>query len=285
MTGRGAGRWSPMVKARLASSSARSRFAGVAIMQFEDGVALRQLIARLGHHHDPDGVIDRIFDAIAAGAEHHRRAADQFRIERRDISRRVRAHQMPIGRRRQPAIVVDDMRIAALRLDDPPEPIEAGARRDRPANQPFGDWPIGGDLAEHQHPGRQFDRHVDEIGRSLPFQNVDALDHFERIADRPPERRVHRRNQRFGFHARRVADRHERLGEPARIRLRLHEGAAAGLHVEHQRVDPFRDFLAHDRCADERDALNGAGDVSERVELLVGGSNLRGLADHGAADR
>ena len=49
-----------------------------------------------------------------------------------------------------------------------------------------------------------------------------------------------------------VADRDERLGEAASVRLGLHERAAAGFHVEHQAVDPLRDLLAHDRRADER---------------------------------
>ena len=69
-----------------------------------------------------------------------------------------------------------------------------------------------------------------------------------------------------------------------RVGFRLHEGAAAGLHVEHEGVDALGDLLAHDRRADERDALDRAGDVAQRVELLVGGRDLRGLADHGAAD-
>jgi hypothetical protein len=42
---------------------------GVSIVQFEDGVAGRHLIAGLRHQHDPDRMIDRIFDAIAACAQ------------------------------------------------------------------------------------------------------------------------------------------------------------------------------------------------------------------------
>ncbi len=98
------------------------------------------------------------------------------------------------------------------------------------------------------------------------------------------ERRIHGRDDRFGLHAGRVADRHERFGQAARIRGGLHERAAAGLHVEHERVDAFGDLLAHDRRADERDALDGAGHVAQRVQLLVGRRDLRGLADHRAAD-
>ena len=76
----------------------------------------------------------------------------------------------------------------------------------------------------------------------------------------------------------------QRFGEPARIGLGLHERAAAGLDVEHQRVDALGDLLAHDRRADERDALDRAGHVAQRVQLLVGRRDLRRLADHRAAD-
>ena len=50
-------------------------------------------------------------------------------------------------------------------------------------------------------------------------------------------------------------------------------------------ADPLRDLLAHDRRADERDALDRAGDVAQRVQLLVGRGDLLGLADHRAAHR
>ena len=79
----------------------------------------------------------------------------------------------------------------------------------------------------------------------------------------------------------RVAGRHQRLARAAReSSSRLHERAAARLHVEHQRVDPLGDLLAHDRRGDERDALDGAGHVAQRVELLVGRRDLGGLPDH-----
>ena len=65
---------------------------------------------------------------------------------------------------------------------------------------------------------------------------------------------------------------------------RLHERAAARLHVQHQRVDALGDLLAHDRRRDQRDALDRAGHVAQRVELLVRGRDLGGLADEAAAD-
>ena len=82
-----------------------------------------------------------------------------------------------------------------------------------------------------------------------------------------------------------LADRHERLGEPARVLRRLHERAAARLDVEDEAADALGDLLAHDRRADERNALDGPGDVAQRVELAIRRGDLGGLADQGAADR
>jgi hypothetical protein len=52
----------------------------------------------------------------------------------------------------------------------------------------------------------------------------------------------------------------------------LHEGAAARLHVEHERVDALGDLLAHDRRGDERDALDRGRDVAQRVERRSAGA-------------
>ena len=44
----------------------------------------------------------------------------------------------------------------------------------------------------------------------------------------------------------------------------------ADLHVEHQSAGALGDLLAHDGAGDQRDGLDGPGDVTQRVELLVG---------------
>ena len=52
------------------------------------------------------------------------------------------------------------------------------------------------------------------------------------------------------------------------------------LDVEHERAGALGDLLAHDRRGDQRDRLDGAGDVAQRVELAVGGRQARArLAD------
>ena len=63
----------------------------------------------------------------------------------------------------------------------------------------------------------------------------------------------------------------------------LHERAAADLDVEHQRAGALGDLLAHDRRGDQRDRLDGAGHVAQRVELLVRRRQpVAGRADHRA---
>ena len=79
------------------------------------------------------------------------------------------------------------------------------------------------------------------------------------------------------------AERDHRAGELARAVDVAHERARAELHVEHERVGALGDLLRHDARGDERDRLDRAGDVAQRVELLVGRGEARaGGADHRA---
>ncbi len=190
---------------------------------------------------------------------------------------------MPLGSGRQLRVVVNDRRVSALPFDHPPEHVDAGTRRDRVAHQPLGPDAVG-DVGEHDHPRRQPHREVLERARTASLERLDRLDDFERVADRTAERRVHRRDQRFGPHPGTRPDRDQRLGETTRVPGRLHERAGAGLDVEHERVDPLGDLLAHDRRRDEGDALDGGRDVAERVQPFVGRCDLGGLADQAAAD-
>ena len=62
-----------------------------------------------------------------------------------------------------------------------------------------------------------------------------------------------------------------------------HERAGAGLDVHHQPVEPLGELLGEDRGDDQRDRLDGAGGVAQRVEAAVGGGEVGGLADDRAA--
>ena len=136
---------------------------------------------------------------------------------------------------------------------------------------------------EGEHLARERDRQLDDVGGAAPGEHFDGLADLVGVADREAERGVHvgeecgRRDAGVG------AERHHRPGELAGAVDVLHEGARAELHVEHERVGALGDLLRHDARGDERDRLDGSGDVAERVELLVGRCQTRaGGADHGA---
>ena len=89
---------------------------------------------------------------------------------------------------------------------------------------------------------------------------------------------------------------HHGAGQLPRRRRSLHERAGADLDVEHQRAGALGDLLAHDRAGDQRDRLDRAGDVAQRVQLAVGGGSdspaaqiaaptSRSCATNSAADR
>src|SRR5699024_5986100 len=60
----------------------------------------------------------------------------------------------------------------------------------------------------------------------------------------------------------------------------LHERSGTDLDVEDEAGGTLGDLLRHDRRGDERDAVDGGGDVAQGVELLV----RRGQTGSGGAD-
>src|SRR5699024_5956328 len=60
----------------------------------------------------------------------------------------------------------------------------------------------------------------------------------------------------------------------------LHERPGTDLDVEDEAGGALGDLLRHDRRGDERDAVDGGGDVAQGVELLV----RRGQTGSGGAD-
>src|SRR5699024_962610 len=69
-------------------------------------------------------------------------------------------------------------------------------------------------------------------------------------------------------------------GELPGVVLRSHERTGTDLDVKHQGGGALGDLLRHDRAGYQRDAVDGVGDVAQRVELLV----RRGEAGSGGAD-
>ena len=116
-------------------------------------------------------------------------------------------------------------------------------------------------------------------GDVLAGEQGTRLADLDGVPDRPAERLLHVRQERDDLAARSPSELDHRLGELARVLERLHEGAAADLDVEHDRVRAGGDLLRHDARRDQRDAVHRPGHVAERVELLVGGDEVVRLPD------
>ena len=116
-------------------------------------------------------------------------------------------------------------------------------------------------------------------GRPLAAHGRRAPQHLERVSDGRAERLVHVGEQADDLAARLRAERRHRLGEQARVVDRLHERAVADLDVEHDRLRARGELLRHDARRDQRDLVDRRRHVAQRVEHLVGGDEVAGLAD------
>ncbi len=129
---------------------------------------------------------------------------------------------------------------------------------------------IGVEACEVEHLAGERERDLDDVGGASARQDLDGLTDLQRVAGGEAERDRHVGEQGRGAHAVGLAEADHRAGELAGPVLVGEEGAGAHLHVEHQGVGSLGDLLAHDRRGDERDGLDGAGDVAQGVELAVG---------------
>ncbi len=123
-----------------------------------------------------------------------------------------------------------------------------------------------------------------EVGRPLAADRVDRLAQLEGVPHRAAERLVHVREQADDLAPGALSELDHRLGELPGVVERLHEGAVADLDVEDDRVGAAGELLGHDAGGDERDVVDRRRHVSKGVELLVGGNEVRGLADDRQAD-
>ena len=133
---------------------------------------------------------------------------------------------------------------------------------------------------------RERERHLDAAAGRRPPGPVStsiALAHLERVARGRAEHAVHVGEQRDGRQAGGDRDVDQRARQRARVVQLRHERAGAVLDVEHERPQPGGELLGEDRGDDERHRLDAAGRVARRVQAAVGGREVVGLADDGAA--
>ena len=104
------------------------------------------------------------------------------------------------------------------------------------------------------------------------------------LPTRGPQRRVHRGDERLGAHAVRGADRHQRSRQRSRIgRSSFMNAPLPHLTSSTRALLPSASFLLITDAEISGMLSIVRGDVAQRVELLVGGGDVGGLADEAAA--
>ena len=106
-------------------------------------------------------------------------------------------------RARKPPWVVDDPRVAALTLDHRFQLLERRTRVESPPHHQLRIG-VGPETAGHQHPRREPDDQIGELGGARTAQDLDTFLDFNGVADGAPERRVHAGDDRLGSDAERA---------------------------------------------------------------------------------
>ena len=221
---------------------------------------------------------------LAAGADQVGGGADILGVDGGHVAAARGNHLAHAGGVGEKLELVERLRIAALRGHGLFEFREAGAIHQMLFGDAAGFLERGGLLAQVDHARGQFERELGKIVRSGVLQGLRRLHDFQRIADGIAQGLAHVGDEGLDLliHAAANADHH--LGQAARIHLLLHEGAGADFDVEDQRVHAFGQLLRHDRRGNQRDGLDGGGDVAQGIELQVGRHQLIGLPDEAQAD-
>ena len=116
-------------------------------------------------------------------------------------------------------------------------------------------------------------------------QVVERLLHLQRVAGGVAEHLVHVGDERPRRQPRAFGHAHEAQRQFAGVFRRCREGAVAGLHVHHQRLQPGGELLGQDAGGDQRGGFDRRGHVADRVEPPVGRRHGGRSADDGAAGR
>src|SRR2546429_4841401 len=103
---------------------------------------------------------------------------------------------------------------------------------------------------------------ISQVRRSAALEHFHRLPHFIRMTRHLPQWLVHVGDQRYHFLAHALPGLNHDLRQPGRILFLFHERPGPRLYVQHQRIDSFGKFLAHDGCRDEPDVLDRRGDIT-----------------------
>src|SRR6266849_4598279 len=196
---------------------------------------------------EADAVIDLVFLFLAATAERGQRDSKLLAVCSGDESASGTYYLEMQPRRGQAFRLVNDAFIAALQANPLSEFFECMA---------------GGNHG---------------IGKAAAFFH--ALGDFIRMPGHAPQRLIHIGNQGHDFFSHALARFDHDFGKPNRIFLLLHERPGARFHIQDQRVNALGKLLAHDGRTNQADILDRRSNIAQRVNHLVGGSDLRSLPD------
>ena len=123
-------------------------------------------------------------------------------------------------------------------------------------------------------------RNLHDILRPVAAQAIDALLHLQPVPDRATERLIHPCDIRDGPLPERLADLNQCVRKCFRVVERGHKRAGPGFYVQHERIDPLGEFLAHNARSDQRDALDRRGHIPKCIQSFVRRGDLLGLPYH-----
>ena len=252
-------------------------------MQRTKRVAVPHGVARLAMKSQPHGRIDGVFFFLAAATECDAGAPELFALHGSHVTLCWAWDVKRAARARQAARIVHDSGIAILQADDLTELITRATRGDLFGSQLF---PCGygdGAVSQIKHPPRQLETKSARVGRPAAAENFQRFDDFERVTSGTAQRLIHIGDQRDDALAHACAGFDEQFREVCGVLGSFHKCAGAGFHIEHESVNSFGKFLAHDRSANQAGAFDRTGHIAQGVHFLIGGRNFRRLANQGAA--
>src|SRR6267143_1702545 len=193
---------------------------------------------------EPNAVIDLVFLLFPASAEQRERDAKLLAVGAGDEAAGGTRDAEMQARGGQAFRFVNDAFIAALQANPLPEFFECLAGDDHGFGQAAAFFHALRSLTEIEHPGGEFEAQVTNIGGATAVEDLYGLGDFIRMARHAAKRLIHAGDVRHHFFAHALPGLHHDFGEANGIFLFLHESAGARLHVQHQGVNAFGEFLA-----------------------------------------
>ena len=283
---RGAAAAAPPAPTRIARrrrASASSRRRRSLTWTVTSGSPARDRIADLLVEDEAHRGIDPAVDRLPPGAEEHRRVADGAAGDARSRARRASARSSTVSARAGQA-----RRVVAHRADrrpaarsppgtsrSPAPEASASRTRARAASRPLA----------RRRPGRASRppaprRATPGPAGPRPFRVSIALHDLERVADRAAQRLLHVRDEGDHLLAHAAADRDHGLGQRPRVLVLDFMNAPSPVLTSSTSASmPSAIFLLMMEAAMRGRLSTVARHVAQRVELAVGGRDLRRLAD------